>query len=244
MTTRLDVLVCNSNPELSRTKTTGLIQRGAVTVDGKVERRPGVKVSPEAVIKVQQDDELLRYVSRAGLKLETALEHFKLDVTGMKVLDAGLSTGGFAQCLLMRGATHVYGVDVGNDQVAESLKSEERLTAMENTDIRKLETLPELVDLVTLDLSFISLCKVAESVVKFLKPKSKVIALIKPQFEVGKAAIGRGGIVSSKIAKQGAVDAVTIAFEQLGFTHKGFVPVPDVATGKKNEEFLSLFIRG
>ena len=138
---RLDAAILQQRPDLSRNQVQNLIKEGGVTVNSKVITKTGHQVTEESSIDFTLESP--KYVSRAGLKLEAALEHFKLDVTGLVALDAGISTGGFTDCLLQRGIKHVYGVEVGHGQTSETIKGDHRLTLLENSNLRDLEKLPE-----------------------------------------------------------------------------------------------------
>jgi 23S rRNA (cytidine1920-2'-O)/16S rRNA (cytidine1409-2'-O)-methyltransferase len=238
---RLDAVVAKHHPSLSRNQIQEFISEGKVTVDARVITRPGVKILVDAVIELKADPP--KYVSRAGFKLEAALEHFKVDVSNLVVLDAGISTGGFTDCLLQNGAKKVYGVDVGEGQVNEKIAGDTRVELLENTNVRHLEKLPEKVDLVTLDLSFISLLKVMPSVKKLLKSDGKIIALIKPQFEVEREDIRRGGVVEDPAVHQRVLEKVEKEMTELGFTMVGHIESPIVGQASGNIEFLGYFVQ-
>ena len=227
-------------PAYSRHRIQQEITKGNVLVDGVVVQKPGAQLSEDAEIELRFEKQ--PFVSRAGLKLEKALDYFALDVTDMVVLDAGLSTGGFADCLLQRGARKVYGVDVGHSQLHESLVGHPRLQSLERTNLRTLESVGELVDLITLDLSFISVLKVMDAVVRLLKPDGRLIVLIKPQFEAGPEAIEKGGIVTDEKIHQQVVHAVTTQIEAHGFSLQGVIESP-ILGGDGNREFLAYFVR-
>src|SRR5690606_23937778 len=179
---------------------------------------------------------------RAGLKLEKALDYFAIDVTGLVVLDAGISTGGFTDCLFQHGAVKVYGVDVGYGDVHEKIRKDERLVLLEKTNVRLLECVGEQVDLITLDLSFISLLSVMPTVVRLLKKNGQLVVLIKPQFEASKHEIGAGGIVRDEKIRQAIVDSVIVGIERYGFVSMGVTDSPILGT-KGNKEFLAFFKR-
>jgi len=145
---RLDIIVQERRPELSRNYIQSIIMQGKVLVDGKVCTKSGTMVNVDAEVDVRAQEP--KYVSRAGYKLEKALDYFKVDVAGLVVLDAGISTGGFTDCLLQRGAKRVYGIDVGYGQVHEKIRSDERVILMERTNLRHIEKLPESIDLLSL----------------------------------------------------------------------------------------------
>ncbi len=235
---RLDTLVAERFPALSKTYIQSLIMQGKVTVQEKVITKPGTAVAHDALITVDAQEP--RYVSRAGLKLEKALDYFNLDVHGLIVLDAGLSTGGFTDCLLQRGAQKVYGVDVGYGQVHEKIRNDPRVVVLERTNLRLLPPLPELVDLVTLDLSFISVLKVMDVVKKILKPNGKLIVLIKPQFEAEKKQVGRGGIIKDVAVHEAVIKNVINGIVQNGFLCVGYTESP-ITGADGNKEFLAYF---
>ncbi len=236
---RLDLRVQALAPELSRTQIASLIMQGKVLVAGEPVTKAGALVSAESELRLNFEQP--KYVGRAGFKLERALQDFNLDVTDYVVMDAGLSTGGFTDCLLQNGVAKVYGVDVGYGQVHEKIRQDARVHVMEKVNLRHLESLPELVDLVTLDLSFISVLKVMEAVVRLLKPQGKLIILIKPQFEAGKHQVGPGGIITDPAIHQQVITEVTTGVEAAGFKFQKIVPSP-IRGGDGNQEFLAYFI--
>ena len=212
-----------------------------VTVDGRVITKSGQMVADTATLAV--DETVPKYVCRAGFKLEKALDHFALDVTGKVVLDAGLSTGGFTDCLLQRGAKKIYGVDVGYGQVHENIRKDSRVVVLERTNLRYVETVGELVDVVTLDLSFISVLKVMEAVVKLMKPDAQLVVLIKPQFEATHAEVSKGeGVITDISIHERVVQEVTEGIVRYGFVCKGVIASP-IAGGSGNKEFLGYFVR-
>lgn len=208
--------------------------------------KAGTQVSDAATVLIIAEQP--KYVCRAGLKLESALEHFSVDISGKRALDSGLSTGGFTDCLLQKGAVHVVGVDVGYGQVAERVRTDPRVTVMERTNLRnlKLEDLPgsEAVDLVTLDLSFISVLKVLDAVCDVLKPQGELIVLIKPQFEAGKAQVSAGGVVRDPAVHQEVIQKVVESCKGLGFECEGWIESPIKGATAGNTEFLAYFKRG
>jgi 23S rRNA (cytidine1920-2'-O)/16S rRNA (cytidine1409-2'-O)-methyltransferase len=226
-------------PEVSRVQIVKLIEQGLVRVDGKTLTKPGQQVRDEALVEC--DFAAPKYVSRAGLKLEHALKTFAIDVSGKIALDAGLSTGGFADCLLQHGALKIYGVDVGTNQAHAKIKADQRVLILEQTNLRYLAGLPEPVDLVTLDLSFISLLKVVPNVLQFLKPGGILMTLIKPQFEVGPGQVGSGGIVKDVQVREQAVQAVIAGIVATGFLFGGLINSP-ITGGDGNHEYLAYFV--
>ncbi|KAG5071787.1 hypothetical protein JHK86_006998 [Glycine max] len=178
---RLDEICVEKYQQYSRSIIQSWILQGKVYVDGKVINKAGTPVPDKAVVEIIAD--IPKYVCRAGHKLEAAIEQLGVDVTGKVALDSGLSTGGFTDCLLQYGASHVYGVDVGYGQVADKIRRDERVSVIERTNLRYLAELPQNVDLVTLDLSFISILLVMPAVVNVMKENAALVTLVKPQFE-------------------------------------------------------------
>jgi len=222
-------------PQYSRRQIQSWIMQGRVTVDGHILTKSGSQVPQEAEIVVDVQEP--KFVSRAGFKLEHALAHFGIDVHGLVVMDAGLSTGGFTDCLLGRGAQKVYGVDVGYGQVHEKIRQDQRVIVMERTNLRDVRDLGELVDLVTLDLSFISLLKVMDAVNAVLKDGGVLLALIKPQFEAQRHEVGRGGIVKDPEVHKAVIERVITGLKEYGFEVRGVVDSP-IEGSMGNKEFL------
>lgn len=235
---RLDLILQERVPEYTRAYIQSLIIQGKVIVDGMVITKPGAQVFPETPIDVDAYEPV--YVSRAGHKLEKALQHFQIDVTNFVALDAGLSTGGFTHCLLKHGVSKVYGVDVGYGQVHEKIRTDARVVVMERVNLRELEFLPEPVSIVTLDLSFISLLKVISVVAKLLLCNGHLITLIKPQFEAGRADVGKGGIVRDPLVHARVIEEITQGIIAHGFVCEGVIPSPILGTSG-NTEFLAYF---
>ena len=238
--TRLDQFVQKMAPTLSRRQIQDAIAQGAVRVNGVVVTRPGVQIADDA--QVTYEMKAPEFVGRAGFKLQKALDHFGIDVAGLVVLDAGLSTGGFADCLLQRGVKKVYGVDVGHGQVHEKIRNDARLVVMEHTNVRTLKTVGELVDMITLDLSFISVLKVMTAVTQLLKPNGELIVLIKPQFETDPARIGKGGVIKDATLHDAILKTVTEGIAAHGFALQGVIESP-LFGGDGNKEFLAYFLR-
>jgi 23S rRNA (cytidine1920-2'-O)/16S rRNA (cytidine1409-2'-O)-methyltransferase len=236
---RLDVALQAQYPEISRTQAQAYIMRGCVTVNGHKMTKPGTQVADDVIVSLHIPNE--KYASRAGYKLAAALDTFAISVEGKIALDAGISTGGFSDCLLQRGIQRVYGVDVGYGLVHERVKNDPRLVLHERTNLRYLEPLPEQVDIVTLDLSFISVLKVIHVIQKVLKPGGELIVLIKPQFEAGRELVGRGGIVSDPAVHEQVITTIRESLETQGFIFKGCIPSP-LLGASGNQEFLAYFI--
>jgi len=196
---RLDVALVRRGLAPSRERARALIMAGQVYVGERMVDKPGTLIALDADCRMAAVSPELKFVSRGGLKLEKALDIFHLDPTGRVAIDVGASTGGFTQCLLERGATRVYAVDVGHGQLAWTLRNDPRVVVMEHTNIRHLTTLPEPIQCAVIDVSFISLRLVLPALVPLLvsSPDTWIVALVKPQFEAGKAEVDRGsGVIS------------------------------------------------
>lgn len=237
---RLDHYLKQLHPTESRHRIQELIENGSVLVDGKKIIKSGALVSDDAVVTI--DSLVMPYVSRAGIKLAHALDHFKLNVVGLTVLDAGLSTGGFADCLLQRGVCKIFGIDVGHGQVHARIKDDPRLVVMEHTNLKNVTSLPETIDLVTLDLSFISVLKVMDNVHALLKSGGHLVVLIKPQFESGMQHRGKKGIITDAKVHAQVIDDVTRGIAARGFECKGVIESPIIG-GSGNKEFLGYFVK-
>ena len=206
-------------------------------VNGQRVDKAGTVIKQSAEITVK--DSSLKFVSRGGFKLEAALDHNNIDVTAMTAADIGASTGGFTDCLLKRGAEKVYAIDVGYGQLDWKLRNDERVVVMEKVNARylKSDALGEKVDIAVMDLSFISLTKVIPSALGLLKPKGIIVSLIKPQFEVGKGEVGKGGIVRDEEKRQRVVDKITEFMLDNNVTVMGVIPSP-ILGAEGNKEFL------
>lgn len=235
---RIDRLLVERGLAPSRTRAQALIMSGKVVVQDHRVDKSGAMVASDAAVRVIGHDH--PYVSRGGLKLQTALDAFEdLCVEGRVALDIGASTGGFTDCLLQRGVRKVHAVDVGYGQLAWKLAQDDRVVVWDRQNIRdlSLETLGERVELAVADCSFISLTKVLAPAKELLAPQADVVALVKPQFEVGKDRVGKGGIVRDPELQKAAVNAVIEHATQLGFVRKGCVA--SSITGKEgNQEYL------
>ncbi len=240
---RADEAACEQGLAESADLASRLIMAGEVLLlpekDGALPiavRKPGDLLPPTARLALRNKSP---YVSRGAYKLLTALEHFRLDVAGFTALDAGASTGGFTDCLLQRGARHVYAVDAGTAQLHEKLRADNRVTCMENTNLRLAgpDLLPESVDLAVADLSFISLKSVLPQIQSMVKPGGKIIALIKPQFEVGSDRTVKG-VVKSEALRREAVEGVSAFAASLRLELLGVVPAA-IKGPKGNQEYLA-----
>jgi 23S rRNA (cytidine1920-2'-O)/16S rRNA (cytidine1409-2'-O)-methyltransferase len=220
MKQRIDLLLVERGLAASRDRAQRLILAGQVLVDDRVVDKAGTRVHDDAAIRLRVPDH--PYVSRGGLKLEGALVDLEVDPTGLRCLDVGASTGGFTDCLLQRGAAHVVAVDVGTNQLAWRVRQDPRVTSYEQTDIRALtvEQLAPLggpIDLVVIDASFISLRLLLPPLSPLLEPGARLVALVKPQFEVGRDQVGRGGVVKDDALRDSAVQAVSVVARDQGF---------------------------
>ena len=228
---RLDVLVVERGLAESRTRAQALILAGQVVVADQRVDKPGTRVSVDAELRLK--GEVLPFVSRGGLKLQAALVRFELDVVGAVCADIGASTGGFTDCLLQRGAVRVHAIDVGYGQLHEKLRKDPRVMSRERVNARHLtnEDLPELVSVMVIDVSFISLSLVLPGVLPRLAPGGVLIALVKPQFEVGPAHIEKGGVVRDEVARRGSIDAIErfVAQQRLSVVGVMDCPVPGPA---------------
>jgi 23S rRNA (cytidine1920-2'-O)/16S rRNA (cytidine1409-2'-O)-methyltransferase len=223
---RLDKILVERGLVPSRERGQALILAGQVLVNGQKQDKSGAPVPVDAEIRIL--GEALPYVSRGGLKLESALRKFMLSVEDTTALDIGASTGGFTDCLLQHGCKKVYAVDVGYGQMAWKIRQDPRVVTIERVNIRQIgpSLIPEPVDIVVIDVSFISLEKVIPSVLQFLKPEAELIALIKPQFEVGREQVGKGGIVRDEGARNAAVSRIKEFIGSQGFEVKGVIVSP------------------
>ena len=240
---RLDVLLVERGLADSRARAQARVLAGEVVVNEHRVDKPGTKVSVDAEIRLKGDG--LRWASRGGLKLEGALAAFPVDVVGAVCIDVGASTGGFTDVLIDAGAKRVYAVDVGWGQLHERLRQDPRVVNMERTHIGKMpaDALDEPPTIAVADVSFISLQKVLPALYPHLAPSADGLFLVKPQFEVGKDKVGKGGIVRDEAARAKAVDDVVACAVALGFTHRGTVPSP-IQGADGNVEFLAAFRKG
>ena len=217
---RLDVLLVERGLAPSRERAQALILEGAVRVGGEPHARAGQTVPADSPLEVVESQ--LPFVSRGGLKLRKALEVFEIDVLGKVCLDVGASTGGFTDCLLQAGAERVYAVDVGHGQLDWKLRQDARIVVLEKTNIRHLSHLPEQPDLATVDVSFISLAKVLPAVLACAADRYDCLALVKPQFEVGREAVGKGGVVRDAEPRRRVLVEIGEAARELGAAVLGF----------------------
>jgi 23S rRNA (cytidine1920-2'-O)/16S rRNA (cytidine1409-2'-O)-methyltransferase len=237
---RLDHALVTRGLVQSREAASRLILAGAVTVNGAVIDKPARPVSTEDIVDIMSHGS--RFVSRGGDKLAAALDAALIEPQGLVCLDVGCSTGGFTDCLLQRGAKRVYAVDVGYGQFDWRLRQDPRVVLIERTNIRYLEAsaVPEPIEITVIDVSFISLAKVLPPVIRFLSPGARVVALVKPQFEVGKGQVGRGGIVREESQRQSVLQR--IVSEAAGLSLRVVKTLDCPIKGKKgNHEILAIF---
>jgi 23S rRNA (cytidine1920-2'-O)/16S rRNA (cytidine1409-2'-O)-methyltransferase len=232
---RLDALVHQRGLAESREKARRLILAGQVLVDGQVLDKAGRQVDELVEVEVRHG---LPYVGRGGLKLAEALDAFEIDPHGRVVADVGASTGGFTDCLLQRGAVRVYAIDVGYGQLHWDLRQDPRVVVMERTNARYLEELPEPIDLVVIDVSFISLRLILPMVKRWLNPEGDVVALVKPQFEAGADAVGKGGVVRDVNTHREVLRDILGWASEEGWVVAGLMPSP-ITGAKGNIEFLA-----
>ena len=229
---RLDALVVDLGLAESRSQAQGLIRAGRVRVAGQVVDKPGSQIASSAEIALERPPP---FVSRGGEKLEAALQRFDLDVEGLIAADVGASTGGFTDCLLQRGARRVYAIDVGYGQLDWGLRNDPRVVVMERTNARHLQSLAEPVEVVVADASFISLKLILPAAVRWLGIDGQVIALIKPQFEAGRAQVGKGGVVRDPEVHRGVLQGVLEAAGELELGLRGGLGVGPRLLGDDEE---------
>lgn len=240
---RIDRILVDRELVDSRSRAQARLMAGDVFVDGHRVDKAGTKVSLEARIEVRGDG--LAYVSRGGLKLEAALDHFEaLEVEGKVGIDVGASTGGFTDCLLQRGVSRVYAVDVGYGQLAWKLRQDPRVVVLERENIRHLgkEKIPEDCDLAVIDCSFISLELVLPPTLKFLSPRASIVALIKPQFEVGREGLGKGGVVRDLSLRDETIEGIVTSAAAMGLRFVDGIDCP-IHGPAGNIEYLAWLTR-
>lgn len=239
---RLDALVVARGLAETREKAKRLIEAGSVVVNGQVADKPGMMAAADAEISVREG---LPFVSRGGLKLQAALDGFGLDANGLTAADFGASTGGFTDCLLQRGARRVYAVDVGYGQLAWGIRNDPRVVVMDRTNVRYVQALPEPVDLVTIDVSFISLGLVLPAARRVLKPDAgQVVALVKPQFEAGREKVGKGGVVRDPAIHREVLNAARGMAREAGFRALGLIRSPVIGPAGNVEFLIYLALEG
>jgi len=234
---RLDLAVFDTGLAKSRQRAQAMIMEGKILVNNQPVDKPGTLVSMDDHLFLKGND--IPYVSRGGLKLESALKVFDIDVDGFFCMDVGASTCGFTDCLLQQGAEKVFAVDVGYGQLAWKLRQDSRVIVIERTNIRHmpLNSLPYPIDLITIDVSFISLKIVVPAVMKFMKKNASIVALIKPQFEVGRGKVGKGGVIRNPDLHKKVISELTDFFIEKGFLCKPVISSPLLGP-KGNKEFF------
>lgn len=237
--TRIDVLLTERGLVSSRERARALILAGRVLVNEQKIDKPGVSVAADSAIRLLGED--LPFVSRGGIKLDAALDHWQIDVTGRSCLDIGASTGGFTDCLLQRGAAHVTAIDTGFGQIAMKLRNDPRVRLMERTNARLLEAGvlagPAQLTFLAMDVSFISATLVIGPVLEAAPTLREAVILVKPQFEAGREHVGKGGIVRDPAAHQLAIDRVADCFHSLEWQVVETMPSP-ITGAEGNQEFL------
>ncbi|MBI4949301.1 MAG: TlyA family RNA methyltransferase [Deltaproteobacteria bacterium] len=232
---RLDALLVENGLAPTRAKAQAMIMAGSVLVEGDVADKPGKEVKAGSAVTVKEG---LPFVSRGGVKLAGGLDGFGIDPAGQVIMDVGSSTGGFTDCLLKRGAAHVYAVDVGRGVMDYALSKDGRVTLLEGRNIRYMEAaqIGRLVDGAVIDVSFISLEKVLPKVKSLVKPGGFILALVKPQFEVGKGEVGKGGIVKDPGQHRAVVERIAAFSVSIGLAPGGAIESP-ITGAKGNREF-------
>ena len=236
MKVRLDKILFEKGLVESRERAKALILEGKVLVNGIVVDKAGALVTANDTFIIESK---MPYVSRGGLKLEHAIDHFEIDVRDKIVLDVGASTGGFTDCLLQHDAAKVYAIDVGYGQFSWILRTSDRVVLLEKTNIRHLDKdlVFDAIDIATIDVSFISLLKVLPHVMEFLKPSGEIVALIKPQFEAGRKDVGKGGVVRDETKRLEIVERIKAGSEKMGLVVLGVTQSP-IKGPKGNVEYL------
>jgi len=238
---RLDDRLVEDGLAETRSRARALIMTGSVLVDDVPVDKAGATVKPEARIRIK--GELRRFVSRGGDKLAGALDDLGIDPSGLYCLDIGASTGGFSDCLLQRGARGVVALDVGHSQLHDKIRRDPRVHVLEKTNARDLapEHLPEPVDLVVVDVSFISI-KLLLAPIAAVAPNAELLLMVKPQFEVGRAQVGKGGVVRDDVLRESAADEVSGSAQTLGYEERG--RVDSRVLGPKGNREIFLWMRG
>jgi len=241
---RIDNLLTMLGFADSRTKAQAMVMAGVVLVDEKRVEKSSERFNKSATIRIKGASDVLRYVGRGGLKLEAALEHFNIDPSGMRCIDVGSSTGGFTDCLLKKGAVSVAAVDSGTNQLDWRIRNDDRVDVRENVNARFLtpDDFEDLFDLAVMDVSFISAAKLLPVVASLLLPGARFIILIKPQFEVGRGEVGKGGIVRDPEKHTRVVAEVNAAAVSNGFEVIGVIDSP-ILGAEGNKEFLGAYAK-
>ena len=241
---RIDKLLVERGLADSRTKAQALVMAGIVLVNDRRVEKSSESFAIGEVIRIKGESAESKYVGRGGLKLEAALTAFEVDPTGFNCVDIGASTGGFTDCLLQHGAGRVTTIDVGTNQLVWSLRTDPRVDARENVNARSLQPddFDTAFDLAVMDVSFISVTKILPAIVPLLTGNGRIVVLIKPQFEVGRGEVGKGGIVRDTEKHERVVTEVNSFAESIGLTVKGIIDSP-ILGAEGNKEFLALYAR-
>jgi 23S rRNA (cytidine1920-2'-O)/16S rRNA (cytidine1409-2'-O)-methyltransferase len=241
---RIDKLLVDLGLAESRTKAQALVLAGVVLADEKRIEKPSQLVSPSCSIRLKGEGPESRYVGRGGLKLEHALRAFEIDAGGFVCLDIGSSTGGFTDCLLKHGAIKVVAIDSGTNQMVWSLRNDDRVDLREKTNARNLkpDDFDGPFDIAVIDVSFISVTKILPAIVPLLRTDGKIIVLIKPQFEVGRGEVGKGGIVKEPLKHSRVIVEVSETAFEMGLSLNGVIDSP-ILGAQGNKEFLALYGR-
>ncbi|HEY2847043.1 MAG TPA: TlyA family RNA methyltransferase [Pyrinomonadaceae bacterium] len=241
---RIDKLLTDLGLASSRTKAQAMVMAGVVLVEERRVEKPSESFESNAAIRIKGDSPENKYVSRGGLKLEAALIEFEIDPTGWNCLDIGASTGGFTDCLLQNGAAHVTCIDSGTNQIEWRLRTDKRVEVRENTNARSLTSadFEGQFDLAVVDVSFISVTKILPALVPLLVPEGRLVVLIKPQFEVGRGEVGKGGIVREPEKHERVVREVNDFAATVGLTALGVIESP-ILGAEGNKEFLAHYAR-
>lgn len=239
---RIDKLLYELGFASSRSKAQAMVMAGVVLVNERRVEKASESFAADANIRIKGDTPEARYVGRGGLKLEKALDEFGIDPTGFVCLDVGASTGGFTDCLLQHGAVRVTAVDAGTNQLDWKLRSDERVDARENTNAREIkpEHFDHLFDLIVMDVSFISVTKILPVLPPLMKDNAQIVVLIKPQFEVGKGEVGKGGIVREPEKHERVVKEVNDFATSIGLAVINVIDSP-ILGAEGNKEFLALY---
>ncbi len=239
---RIDKLLYDAGLAESRTKARALVMAGAVLVNEQRVAKPSEMFAPGAMIRLKADAVESKYVGRGGLKLEAALAAFAIDPKGLICIDIGSSTGGFTDCLLKHGAQKVVAIDVGTNQLVWSLRTDARVDVRENTNARQMlpEDFDTQFDLAVMDVSFISVTKILPAIIPLLSVEGKIIVLIKPQFEVGRGEVGKGGVVRETEKHERVVNGINAFAQSIGLLCAGVIDSP-ILGAEGNREFLGLY---
>ncbi len=243
---RIDKLLVQLGLAESRTKAQAMVMAGIVLVNEQRIAKPSDAIPADAEIRIKgRDDPGSRYVGRGGVKLEAALSQFQIDVSDLTCLDVGASTGGFTDCLLQHGARHVISIDVGHNQIDWRLRTDPRVAVREGINARYLkpDDFETQFDLVVMDVSFISATKILAAIVPLLKKAGRLVLLIKPQFEVGRGEVGKGGIVRDPEKHARVIEEVNRTAKELGLVGRNVIESP-LRGADGNVEFLALYEKG